>query len=234
MGEAKRKLDRLRPGMTELLPPMMRHLPVDKRGFPVPWFVAWFNEAKTRELEIGEGTPDFRIIGSDRIEQCIRRGRCWVCGNVITSLPAACVIGPMCSINRVSAEPPSHLDCARFSAVACPFLSQPKMRRNEKGMENFEDTVPGIMIERNPGVTLVWITEQVSYNIHSRLFNVGEPVGVEWYAHGRRATRAEVLASIESGLPALREVCDRDKDPAASHAELDKRAAAITELLPQG
>lgn len=233
MGEAKRKPDLLRPGMP-VLPPSMRHLPIDHRGFPVPWFVAWFNEAKTRELDIGEGTPDFRIIGTGRIRECIQRGRCWVCGNVITSLPAACVIGPMCSINRVSAEPPSHLACARFSAVACPFLSQPKMRRNDKGLDVLEETVgtvvPGIMIERNPGVTLVWITEQVSYNVHSRLFNVGEPIDVEWYAHGRRATRAEVMEAIESGLPALREVCDN----AEAHAELDKRAAAITELLPPG
>jgi hypothetical protein len=33
------------------------------------------------------------------------------------------VVGPMCGINRNSAEPPSHKECAQWSARNCPFLS---------------------------------------------------------------------------------------------------------------
>lgn len=35
------------------------------------------------------------------------------------------------------------------------------------------------------------------------LLHMGEPESVEWYAEGREAKREEILASIETGIPAL-------------------------------
>lgn len=235
MGQAKLKAlehqARLKPGMPEP-PPSMRRLPLDERGFPVPWFVAWLNEARTAELPPGEGRPDFRVIGSDRIPRAVRYELCWICGQRLERPPVACVIGPMCAVNRVSSEPPSHISCARFAAQACPFLTRPQMRRRKAGLEELQDDTPGVAIDRNPGVTLVWITNSVTFQSRVRLFDVGEPVAVEWYAHGRPATRDEVLASIETGLPALRAICDRDRDPAGAHDELGKRTDAAMQLLP--
>ncbi len=40
---------------------------------------------------------------------------------------------------------------------------------------------------------------------------MGEPESVEWYAEGRAATRAEVMASIESGLPNLEALARQEK-----------------------
>jgi len=38
------------------------------------------------------------------------------------------------------------------------------------------------------------------------LLHMGEPETVKWYAEGRLATREQVLASIDSGFPALAEL----------------------------
>ena len=59
--------------------------------------------------------------------------KCWLCGQTLgkhMTFP----IGPMCAITRTTAEPPSHLACAEYAVKACPFLSQPRMRRNERDL----------------------------------------------------------------------------------------------------
>jgi len=213
------------------LPATMRHLPVDARGFPVPWFVAW-----------RDGEPIFPAMDHDKLIRAIVDRRCWVCGGALGRL-SAFVIGPMCLINLTSSEPPSHLECARFSARNCPFLTKPRMKR--VGEEHFPNGVKGdaagIMLERNPGVTLIYIVKGRGqpYMVPPRgpgregiLFDIGKAHAVEWYAHGRLATRAEVLASIESGLPNLEQLVEIDPDRDGARAELQHRTAAALELLP--
>src|SRR5262245_53363166 len=130
------------------MPGRIRTLPRNKAGYPVPDFVAWIN----RE-------PDFRVIKPGGIQRALHLRLCWVCGIPFTRQEdAAFVIGPMCAVNRVSAEPPSHLDCATYSARLCPFLSVPQMTRRERHKPAGAVSPPGIMIMRNPGVALVWVT----------------------------------------------------------------------------
>jgi hypothetical protein len=62
------------------------------------------------------------------------------------------------------------------------------------------------------------------------LLDIGEPRKVEWYAEGREATRAEVLASIQSGTPFLRELAVEEGDEAMRH--LDLLLDAVLELVP--
>lgn len=184
------------------LPARMQRLPVDHRGFPVPWFVQWFVGKESGDAGIGE--PDFRVVDSRKLVRAVRERRCWVCGDKL-GVHLAFVIGPMCAINRVISEPPSHRECAAFSARVCPFLSQPRMRRNEKGLPEDHQEAPGVGLKRNPGVACLWITRSYRpFNAgNGVLFSLGEPETVEWYAEGRVATRAEVDASITSGLPLL-------------------------------
>src|SRR5437764_29347 len=97
------------------LPSRLKLLPVDERGFPVPWFVAWI-----------DGKPDFRVVDQRKMAIAVSEKRCWVCGDFLGRYMAF-VIGPMCAVNRVSSEPPSHRECAEFSVRACPFLTKPKV-----------------------------------------------------------------------------------------------------------
>jgi hypothetical protein len=200
-------------------------LPKNKAGYPVPWFVATI-----------DGKPDFRVIRPGGIQLALRGKLCWTCGiPFLRQEDRAFVIGPMCAVNRVSAEPASHLDCAVFSATHCPFLATPNMIRRERHMPREAERPAGEMIRRNPGVALVWVTGYKSWSTTSdesggTLFDVGEPKRVRWYARGREATRAEVMASIDSGLPILSEMAEAE-GPAAV-AELERMHQRALELVP--
>lgn len=202
-------------------PARIRLLPRYK-GFPVPWFV---------HMEMG--VADFRVIGRGKMRSAIKGELCWICGQRMGTFRAF-VIGPMCAINRVSAEPPSHLECAVFAAEACPFLTKPKMRRNEKGLPEERQAPPGVMIDRSPGVALVWVTrkyKRFTDGQGGQLFDVGEPTEVRWFAEGRPATRDEVLASIASGLPLLARPAAEEGPEAL--AALERKTFAAMALLPE-
>jgi len=201
------------------LPPRMKTLPRDKRGFPVPAFVEWF-----------DGEPNFAVMNPDHMRRCIVAHSCWICGDQLGSYKAF-VIGPMCVVNRVTSEPPSHRDCATFAALNCPFLSRPMAKRADLSHIDGKASA-GIMIERNPGVSAVWITKgfKVRREGQGFLFNPGDPVDLEFYAQGRRATRAEVDASVESGLPILREYVRTPEDATQFDIYL-KRYARVMETF---
>jgi hypothetical protein len=218
----------LRAGLPEL-PPRIRRLPVH-RGYPVPWFVQWMDGEQA--VDPGVGAPDFRVMDSRKLARALKESRCWVCGEKLGAIRCY-VVGPMCAVNRTSAEPPSHRDCAEFSARACPFLSRPHMRRREAGKPAGLAESPGIMLARNPGVTLVWVTRGTltkrDFN-GGLLFDLGEPIETLWFAEGREATRAEVMASIDSGLPALRELAE-EEGPLALR-ELERYMDRAMPLVP--
>lgn len=181
------------------LPSAMAFLDRDPRGYPVPWFV-------DRRAPLHNGGPDFRIMDGRRLKVAIREHRCWVCGRRIRGETGTFVAGPMCGINHVSAEPPNHLECARWSARACPFLSMPKRIRDVTGMPAAA-VQAGIGIQRNPGISMLWTSRYTNFNAGhggaGLLFQFEEPEAVEWWSKGREATRAEVSESVESGYPLL-------------------------------
>ena len=202
----------LRPEL-EPLPARMRGLVVH-RGYPTPFFVAWQN-----------GAPEFRAMDPDKLVRCIQERLCWVCGEPL-GVHLVFVVGPMCGLNRISAEAPCHLDCARWSCRNCPFLSRPHAHRRDSDLVEGEyHDAPGLAIKRNPGVTLLWTAR--SYSLiqvgHGVLFQLGEPTATEWWAEGKPASREQVAESVETGLPLL-------QVEAACQADLDTLQRARTWL----
>jgi hypothetical protein len=202
-----------RSGLPEV-PRRMRQLPIDDRGYPVPAFAAWI-----------DGKPDFRVADSRFLIEAHKRRLCWLCGDRL-GVYLSFVIGPMCAINRTISEPPSHLECARFAAQACPFLVLPRAHRRDANLPEDVREPGGEGLKRNPGCCCIWTTRSYTpFRPHRGhpgvLFQLGEPTGLEWYAEGREATREEVLASVDSGLPLLRPMAVEDGPEAV--AELDKR-----------
>jgi hypothetical protein len=200
-------------------PPAIKALPRDARGYPIPWFVGELN-----------GAPDFRVLHPDSINIAQRKDLCWICGKKLGRVKTF-VIGPMCAVNRVSSEPPSHRICATFAAQACPFLTRPLAKRRMDGLPE-ERHVAGTMIERNPGVTLLWGC--LHYHVFQAkggiLFEIGAPYSVRWFAHGREATREEVMASIDSGLPLLRKIAEEEGPEALF--ELGQLVGQALKLVP--
>jgi hypothetical protein len=198
------------------LPKRLLRRPVSERGFPVPWFVSFIG-----------GKWDFVNLDPRKIGEAARRNICFLCGEPLGQYKAF-TIGPMCSINRISSEPPAHADCAEYAVRACPFLARPAAKRNDKAHLSDANDIPGIAIMHNPGATLIWVTKGWRYQ--GGLFHLGEPVSVHWFAEGRRATRAEIDAAIAKGLPHLRKAASDEGPDAIS--ELDQYIKRAERLLP--
>jgi hypothetical protein len=213
------------------MPDRIRRLPVSPTGYPVPWFVTFF-DADGQPCEPPLGVPDFRVIDPRKMKRCIDHHVCWTCGTTM-GVHKCFVIGPMCAINRIISEPPSHRDCAIWSAKNCPFLSKPRMVRNEKDMKAGLVEPAGFGLKRNPGAVCVWVTK----TFHpfrppggGILFSLGRPTETLWFAEGRRATRKEVMASIDSGYPTLLDLA-RQEGPEAILALATQREVALV-LVP--
>jgi hypothetical protein len=203
------------------LPSRMQLLPIDERGYPVPWFVAWI-----------DGRPDFRVADGDKRAQALRHKLCWVCGAPLGRW-LAFVLGPMCTITRTTTEPPTHRECAEWSARHCPFLVQPRAVRRDANLPAEAESPGGLPILRNPGVAAIWITrgfEQFDDGRGHQLITVGRADEVVWYCEGRPATRAEVIESVESGMPALLTMAKTDGPFAVE--ELGKQAKRAERYYP--
>jgi len=208
----------IRPGLPPL-PPRMRALPVDARGYPVPYFVAW-----------RDGVPDHRFADEGKRARVLASRRCWLCGDQLGRW-LVFVIGPMCAINRITSEPPCHRDCAIFAVRACPFLTRPKATRR---MSDREGSVapPGQAIERNPGASALWTTtsfELIPAPQGGELVMMGDPARIEWFAEGRPARRAEIVEAIDSGLPFLLAADPGDEE---ARVEIAARYSALQAWLP--
>jgi hypothetical protein len=207
-------------------PPQVAKLPVDERGFVVPWFV-----------DCGEDGlhPDHRLVDTRKFVKAVKEQRCWLCGGKLGRIKAS-VIGPMCAINKITSEPPCHPDCAAYAIKACPFLSRPRARRNEKNLPEERRDAAGIALDRNPGVSVIWESLQSSKPFNpmqgqqGTLFDLGPVYRVSWWREGEPATREEALASIREGFPALLDVARQEGDEAVY--ALIEAANAVMPLLP--
>lgn len=185
------------------VPKRIKKLPIDERGFPIPFFVGYDDR----------GLPDFRMMDAHKLSRAVKDRLCWICGEPLGRY-LAFTIGPMCGINRNNAEPPMHKECALFSVKTCPFLTNPDQRRNPRKVHGPTCEPAGEMIKRNPGVAVIWVTE--SYDVYRDnqkggiLFRLGDPLEVSFWCEGRAALRHEVVYSIESGLPILMEMAQSE------------------------
>lgn len=206
------------------MPPRIKRLPVDHRGFPVPKFVAWV-----------DGQPDHRVVDARRFTPAIKKRECWICGEPLGRMYCS-VIGCMCAVNRIISEPPSHRDCAEFAVKACPFLARPHAHRREAGMPDGIKDAAGVGLKRNPGVTCLWISrdyprpEEAWGGSRGLLFHLQEPVETIWYREGRLAARQEVEDAILEGLPHLKGVAEKEGE--AALIALAKMTARASRYLP--
>jgi hypothetical protein len=202
------------------LPPRIARLPMFE-GWPVPWFVDQTTD-----------TPDFRVSDLRKFYRAIKEEKCWTCGEPMGHW-LAFPLGPMCSISRTISEPPSHRECAEWSIKWCPFLNNPEMvrRREDVPAEALEPA--GFALLRNPGVMALWMTrtfESFKLPDGRHLLTVGEPANVTWWCQGRSATRAEVQAAVESGIPNLLAVAKMEGRFAVE--ELEKQVKRAEKLWP--
>jgi hypothetical protein len=177
-------------------------------GYPVPWFTGYVN-----------GEPEPRSADPVKFMKAIAESLCWVCGQKIEGSVRTFVIGPMCTVNRITSEPPCHLECAQWSVRNCPFLKDPNFSRRPMGVgrgaqEGELHDAPGTMLLRNPKVSCLWSTRMFRRFKTGKgfLLNIGPPTATEWWTCARPATRIEVEQSLGEGLPTLLEMCNGEGD----------------------
>lgn len=216
------------------MPARIDKLPRDIRGFPVPWFVDWMDGPEGRRT-----VPVFQAMDPHKLVAAIRHKKCWICGEQLGKF-VTFTIGPMCVCNRLSAEPPGHLDCSTFAVMNCPFLASPLAKRRPfvtqdgtvVGGSEEDYKGAGLMIARNPGVSAQWVTK--SWNVEREpqgfLFRIGPLERLKFWSQGRPATRAEVEHSVETGLPRLRAVA-REHDGPAGQKLLERQIATMRALV---
>lgn len=219
-------MNTLRPELPPL-PARLARLPIDERGYPVPYFVEWI-----------DGKPDHRVMAADKMPRALKLGLCWMCGEPLGAFKAFC-IGPMCAITRSISEPPSHLECLHYAVRACPWMTRPHAKRRGAGLPEDARDGAGLPIKRNPGVVCLWVTRafrpyRTDQGNTGMLFELGEPVATEWWREGRPATRAEVEESVASGLPLLEELAraeDAQRPGTWAMGDLDRRCSGLRSLL---
>jgi hypothetical protein len=214
-------MNSIRPGLVQL-PHFMRGLPLDKRGYPVPWFVEWVN-----------GEPEFRAMSVQKLHAAIKQRLCWVCGKKLFP-EMVFVVGPMCTATRISPEAPCHRECALFAALSCPFLSKPQMTRRRNDLPTDIQMADGLN-PRNPGATVLWFTRRFDLvqNGRSVLFRMGRSFRVDWYANGRAATPEEALEAFEQSMTALWEISNRNGDSEAQRRDMTVSIAEARKTLPR-
>lgn len=208
-----------RPGLPPL-PQRMRALPLSDKGYPVPYFVAHV-----------DGAYNFLVADARKQVICLQQNRCWICGQTLGVFKVF-VVGPMAALNRISSEPPSHLECAEYAVAACPFLLYPKAKRRE--LEGSVQSVapPGVLMEHNPGVMLLWTTKKHEPLFGSRqpgLIQLGDPTTATWYSAGHKASRQQAEAALAFAKGELAKHCDDDPRQLAM---LDERVERLRKLLP--
>lgn len=230
-----------RPRFDVPVPKYMRGLPRDSRGYLVPCFVQWMRDRKpVPPLGLLDGAePDFRVIDTAFFGRAVKQRLCWICGNPLGRYQHY-VIGPMCAINRITSEPPSHRDCAEYALQVCPMMLNPNMRRDLDYSDLDDDTVApaGMHDDGNPGSFVQWVQtapvapELTTLGKAGVLLRLADPTEVHWWTRGRRATFAEADLALTLGLDKLERIA-RERDGAGGIVELRRLYEGARTTLPK-
>jgi len=217
-------VNKLKEGL-EPVPGKMSALPIDDRGYPVPWFVT----------KLPSGEFEFRAFDPDKLRLAVAEHRCWICGEKLGK-HMVFVIGPVSALNGTHLEPPSHRECALYALRNCPFLNNPSAERRPAGVGRGADILygQGLLIKKNPGVCLAWtvhsygeIINPVSRKVVS--FNIGKPDKIEWFKEGRAATREEVEEAMRVAIEAFMDECGTSPEIIK---KLEGKALALEPWVP--
>lgn len=169
---------------SDIMPDRIARLERDPRGYPIPWFAH----------RPADGTIDFRVMDPGRFVLAVKEHRCWVCGDRLGKF-IAFVGGPLSAAQRIYSDPPSHVECAAFSAKVCPFLTIPTAQRREANKPAHVE-MPGQQVIENHEVTGIPIT--IGYSMLPQgVLTAKEPREIRWYHGGRPAKRSEVQHAIQ-------------------------------------
>lgn len=124
------------------IPDRMKHLPLDRRGYPIPATV----------MIDDDGKAHFSVNVENIRQRLIKEDRCPICGGKLLRGRWS-VGGPASAFHEHGAyiDPPMHYECVRYAMQVCPYLAMPSYtkRIDDKGVDYSK--VPGdIIIQTDP------------------------------------------------------------------------------------
>ena len=185
----------MKPLDTVPIPPKMRLLPRDRRGYPVPWIVQ-------RDLT---GRPFFVMNAAEKTLACGRRGLCGICGKKLER-DVWLIGGPGAAFHEhgVYLDPPMHRQCATYALQVCPYIGSRYTGRVDQALLKHgkwdarqrvvtEDLMlpeqpPFFVMARTSKATLRWDVEHGE----APRFHPKRPwLAVEFWRHGRQISDAD-------------------------------------------
>ncbi len=202
--------------MTEMPATMRARIPQGGTR-PIPFFVT-----------VIDGKPDFRLVDPLAFHQCVNLKLCWICGQPLGE-GLAFVGGPLCAINRVTAEPASHPECADYAARVCPFMVNPSASMRDTNLPEHVE-IPGVETG-NPGLTAIILTRRyTALKVELRTyFRANRPTAIRWFREGREATRSEVQDAVAAAYHRLLALRPTDE---GTRRELARRLDDLGQYIP--
>lgn len=123
------------------IPKELSHLKVDKRGYPVPFFVSYI-----------KGEPEFRFLNPDRLQMIFDTKVCNICGKKLPKDYCYFISGPLGLKNCVATDGGMHRVCAEFSLQACPhiFFQKAQYRENDERGKIAAANTPAYQVKEKP------------------------------------------------------------------------------------
>jgi len=163
------------------MPLAIAKLPRTGDGIPIPFI----------NLVYENGEADLRIIDQRKIEQCVTRKRCGICGLVL-GREIVFIGGPMCFENHFFSDPAMHEECARYASKVCPYLALQNSHHSRTEEPRYIE--PGLVFainplappagEKRPDKMMLYFTHGFRLVLKiggTRLIQAYKPHKVEWF-----------------------------------------------------
>lgn len=183
------------------IPARMRHLPKDRRGYPIPVNVFIDNNGK----------PHFTINDDEKRQVHLRKKQCPICGGALLR-GRWTVGGPASAFMEEGAyiDPPMHYECYRYAMQVCPYLAVPSFtKRIDAGTLKKEDVeehrifIDDTVLAGRPPlfVGVMHLGEEYQTNMFGRIerFKPKRPYrNIEYWQDGKELPAAEGKALADA------------------------------------
>lgn len=185
------------------IPARMRHLPKDRRGYPIPVNV----------LVDKTGKPHFTINDDEKRQVHLRKKQCPICGGALLR-GRWTVGGPASAFMEDGAyiDPPMHHECYRYAMQVCPYLALPSFtKRIDAGTVRNEDLeehrifIDNTVLEGRPPlfVAVMHLGEDYQTDVFGTIhrFKPKRPYrNIEYWRDGKELPAAEGKALADAYL----------------------------------
>jgi hypothetical protein len=123
----------------------MRNLPLDARGYPVPYVV---------ECDIS-GKPLFIVNSAERNAICIHRKLCPICGERLTK-ELWYVGGPQSALHPQGCylDSAMHHECMAYALQVCPYLAMSRSAARDAVIDKLQTRLPEVKLLVDPTIDM--------------------------------------------------------------------------------